>query len=96
MLIKADMGKAHDRILWSFLQTMLRNFAFHQTWINWVMQCVLRPRLMCYSMDALAALSNLKMELGKETHCRHTHLFFGRAKKKVAIGQNECIQKYCS
>lgn len=40
MLIKVDMAKAYDRILWPFLKFVLQNFGFHPIWINWIMQCV--------------------------------------------------------
>jgi hypothetical protein len=40
MALKLDLQKAYDRLNWNFLQTVLNNFGFHDTFVNWVMQCV--------------------------------------------------------
>jgi hypothetical protein len=40
MALKIDLQKAYDRINWNFLQTVLTNFGFHDTFIKWIMQCV--------------------------------------------------------
>jgi hypothetical protein len=40
MAIKLDLQKAYDRVNWSFLQTVLRNFGFKETFIAWIMECV--------------------------------------------------------
>lgn len=40
MFIKLDMAKVYDRVWWSFLQKILRDFGFVDEWIQWVMSCV--------------------------------------------------------
>jgi hypothetical protein len=40
MAIKLDLQKAYDKVNWSFLQTVLRNFGFKETFIAWIMECV--------------------------------------------------------
>ena len=38
--LKIDLQKAYDKVNWSFLQTVLRNFGFKETFIAWIMECV--------------------------------------------------------
>jgi hypothetical protein len=40
MAIKLDLLKVYDRVNWSFLQTVLRNFGFKETFIAWIMECI--------------------------------------------------------
>ena len=40
MAVKTDMGKAYDRIDWSFLRQVLTRLRFHETFITWLMECV--------------------------------------------------------
>lgn len=38
--MKADMGKAYDRVEWDFLRAMLSKLGFGTHWIDLVMNCV--------------------------------------------------------
>ena len=40
MAIKLDMEKAYDRLEWSFILNVLRNFGFNERWINWISECI--------------------------------------------------------
>ena len=40
MALKIDMEKAYDHLEWGFVEKVLHCFGFHDTWIQWVMQCV--------------------------------------------------------
>lgn len=40
MALKLDMGKAYDRIEWSFLEVMMKNMGFCDHWVSLVMKCV--------------------------------------------------------
>ncbi|KAK3007529.1 hypothetical protein RJ639_013237 [Escallonia herrerae] len=40
MAIKIDMEKAYDKMEWSFILNVLKNFGFDQKWIGWVEQCI--------------------------------------------------------
>ncbi|GJT89551.1 RNA-directed DNA polymerase, eukaryota, reverse transcriptase zinc-binding domain protein [Tanacetum coccineum] len=37
---KIDIQKAYDTVNWSFLETILTHFGFHEKMINWIMICV--------------------------------------------------------
>ncbi|KAJ0479496.1 putative RNA-directed DNA polymerase [Helianthus annuus] len=37
---KIDIQKAYDTVSWSFLESILRAFGFHQKMVNWIMACV--------------------------------------------------------
>lgn len=39
--IKLDMKKAYDNLEWSFIEKCLNDLAFSNTWINWIMQCII-------------------------------------------------------
>lgn len=38
--LKLDMEKAHDKIEWDFLWTVLSKLGFLHKWIDWVKVCV--------------------------------------------------------
>jgi hypothetical protein len=38
--LKIDLQKAYDRMNWKFLQAVLINYGFHETFVQWVMECV--------------------------------------------------------
>jgi hypothetical protein len=40
LIFKVDFEKAYDSVNWSFLEYMLRRFAFCDTWIGWMKACV--------------------------------------------------------
>ena len=40
LALKIDLQKAYDRVNWKFLQAVLVNFGFHETFIEWIMECV--------------------------------------------------------
>ncbi|KAK2996151.1 hypothetical protein RJ639_029510, partial [Escallonia herrerae] len=40
MAIKIDMEKAYDKMEWSFILNILKNFGFDQKWIGWVEQYI--------------------------------------------------------
>ena len=41
--IKLDMEKAHDRLEWPFVLTMLEKLGFCPRWISWVKECISTP-----------------------------------------------------
>lgn len=38
--LKIDISKVYNRLEWNFLESMLRKFGFHSTWITRIMSCV--------------------------------------------------------
>ncbi|XP_010468349.1 PREDICTED: uncharacterized protein LOC104748400 [Camelina sativa] len=40
MAVKTDMSKAYDRLEWDFIKEDMERMGFHQTWIQWIMQCI--------------------------------------------------------
>jgi hypothetical protein len=40
IILKVDFEKAYDSVEWSFLEYMLRRFAFNDHWIAWIRACV--------------------------------------------------------
>lgn len=44
MAIKGDMEKAYDRVEWSFLLTILRQFSFSPHWVLMIEQCISTPQ----------------------------------------------------
>lgn len=47
MALKLDMSKAYDRVKWSFLEKILLQMGFQDSWVIMIMQCV---STMTYSM----------------------------------------------
>jgi hypothetical protein len=35
-----DVAKAYDLVDWQFFKSMLEEFGFAPTWVNWIMTCV--------------------------------------------------------
>lgn len=62
MEVKTDMNKAYDRLEWNFIQCVLRKLGFHDTWVNWIMQCVSTVSFLSWSMALLGVMSNQKEE----------------------------------
>ena len=40
MAVKTDMSKAYDRIEWEFISQVFKRLGFHDTWTQWLMQCI--------------------------------------------------------
>lgn len=40
MAVKIDLQKAYDIINWRFIQTVLSNLGFNDTFVNWVVACI--------------------------------------------------------
>ena len=40
MAIKLDMSKAYNRLVWTFLEAMMRKLGFQEGWIRLIMMCV--------------------------------------------------------
>lgn len=40
MAVKIDMSKAYDRLEWDFITQVLKRLGFHDTYIQWIMQCI--------------------------------------------------------
>jgi hypothetical protein len=38
--LKLDVNNSFDRVKWSYLQMVMQNVGFSDTWIGWIMQCV--------------------------------------------------------
>jgi len=38
--LKLDMEKAYDRLEWDFLLSCLKQLGFHDTWIQWIKECI--------------------------------------------------------
>ncbi|KAH0633124.1 hypothetical protein KY284_035910 [Solanum tuberosum] len=43
MALKLDMAKAYDRVEWIYVQSLLLQMGFHDTFISWIMQCITTP-----------------------------------------------------
>eukprot|EP00253_Pinus_taeda_P010222 PITA_10222 len=43
MMIKLDLSKAYDRVIWQYLEEILRSFGFSNRWISWVLSCISTP-----------------------------------------------------
>ena len=53
MAVKTDMSKAYDRLEWSFIESVLQRFGFHEKWVTTIMQCV-RTVSFSYLMNGTA------------------------------------------
>ena len=40
MMVKLDIAKAYDKIIWHFIRSMLEDFGFRVEWVNWIMNLV--------------------------------------------------------
>ena len=38
--MKLDLSKAYDRVEWRFLEEVMRQLGFGDTWIHWIMCCI--------------------------------------------------------
>lgn len=43
MLVKLDLSKASDRLIWEYIRSILRAYDFNHRWINWISAMISTP-----------------------------------------------------
>ena len=81
MVIKSDMGKAHDRMSWRYLEAVLHHYGFHSKFIRWIICCVENHTFFVLingcSLQWFHSSLGLKQtwEWNEGIKCRYTHIY---------------------
>lgn len=43
MALKLDMENTYDKVEWIYVQSLLLKMGFHDTFVSWIMQCIMTP-----------------------------------------------------